>query len=447
MTSAYVQHEIAEALRLRQMGPKPLVIPLVVGATRLAGVPHPFDQLTKLRYYTCQPDGDVEETVARVCRDLAVTYRPLPADDPRFPVLSQFEAEISGNVPRRTARDIAVYDRLQRAIGEFREAFQAGRLRKASDVITYVIGTCEYEFPRDVFYYPYVVRAVCALLQDRLVELPPILDVLRDHPKRDEHYPALLGMLSFRQGAFNDASRHFRAAFDETERRGHAGASALAWLVQTHLHLNAPIMLSGVLESLDAAETHTEAERKNLERLVAFAEARLGSPERAEVRLRALIARGKPDADVLGCLALVMDRLGRTEEARGLLETHCSELGDHELYRQTLGSLCFRTGRFHQALEHFLTLVAREPPRRQYFADAIEVLWGMGRVGQARELASTVLDSRRFGPPTTPNDFFIDGLANFVLDRRERAEYDRERSGVSRDCAELLAARRRACGT
>jgi tetratricopeptide (TPR) repeat protein len=441
----YVETEVKEALAQHEHGPKPRVIPILAKGIQFSRLPEPFQQLKRFLHYEFLANGPVEDLVASLCRDLQVEYRPIPSEDPRFPVLLLLDAEIKDRVPRDNKRDVAVYDRLLRAVGRFREAFEAGHMDRACEIITYVTGMCEYEFESHVFYYPYVVRAVCALLLDRLVEVPPILDKLRDHPKRDEHYPALLGMLSFRRGAYHEASRHFHQALDEARGRGHEGVSALSWLLQTHVHLNSPVGVADVFERLDAAEVHTESERLKLRRLVAFAEARLGSPERARGRLKALIDEGQNDADVLLCYAVALDRAGQTVEARLLLERHFAESGKIPLYRQLLGSLCFRTGRPREALGHFTGLIESDPTCRQYYCDAMEVSWGLGDCQRARFFAEHVLTSTKFSPPATSEDFFIAGLANFILDRRERSQYDLERSGFKRNYEELLQARRSVC--
>jgi hypothetical protein len=125
----------------------------------------------------------------------------------------------------------------------------------------------------------------------------------------------------------------------------------------------------------------------------------------------------------------VLDRLGESVAARSLLERQLAEYGDDVLYRQLLGSLCFRTGDPQRALGHFRWLVAKHPETRQYHCDAMEVAWRMGDLPQARALAEALLASTNVGPPASRDDFFIDGLANHFLGRLERSTYDLERSG------------------
>jgi tetratricopeptide (TPR) repeat protein len=437
----FVRREVERAIALRAEASSPAIIPLLVADAAAPSMPDPFGALSRYRIRRFRPEGGVEPIVAELCRDLALDYRPMLPEDRRFPLLARFQSEIGNTAPLAGDRDNAVYVRLHTAIGSFREAFDAAQFTRASDVMAYVIGICEYEFAGDTFYYPYLVRAVCALLQGRLLEASAVLEKLSDHPRSDEHYLALQGMLSFQRGAYHEAQSWFERAAKAAADRGADDLSPLAWLLQTHLHTGAPIQLGGLIQRLDEAEGADTTERLNVRKLAAFAEARLGSQARAAERLRALVNDGHATADVLTSLAGVLDELGEARAARELLQSHLHGNADQPLYRQALGSLCYRTGRAEEALAHFRALVEREPAVRQFYYDAMLVAHSLGHDGEARDLASRILDRKTFPLPATPDDYFIDGLANFLLGRHERARYDRERSGSSKDYYALLSGR------
>jgi hypothetical protein len=61
--------------------------------------------------------------------------------------------------------------------------------------------------------------------------------------------------------------------------------------------------------------------------------------------------------------------------------------------------------------------------------EAAQVFWSLGDKREAREVTAPMLDGRSFPTPSTPDDFFYDGFANWFHGRHERADYDFERSG------------------
>lgn len=74
-------------------------------------------------------------------------------------------------------------------------------------------------------------------------------------------------------------------------------------------------------------------------------------------------------------------------------------------------------------------LIPRESDRRrQYLTDYARMLGKLDERERALSICRQVLSESLARPPRTCEDFYYDGLANHLLGRVERANYDFERS-------------------
>jgi len=86
--------------------------------------------------------------------------------------------------------------------------------------------------------------------------------------------------------------------------------------------------------------------------------------------------------------------------------------------------------------------VDRSERRRQFLTEFARMLDAVGRQAEARAVCEQHLRDSMAEPPRTREDFYYDGLANYLLGRHERARYDFERSeGFSPDYYDSLVLR------
>jgi len=142
-----------------------------------------------------------------------------------------------------------------------------------------------------------------------------------------------------------------------------------------------------------------------------------------------LLREHEPTAPIIINSAQVLCSLERPDEALALLEQFKDSFVEDPNYLHHLATLAFQNQLTTQALHHFRMLLERCPQNRQYLGDAAQAFWVAGDRGQACELALSVLDRSVMPLPSTENDFYIDGLANYIRGDLQRARCDFVRSG------------------
>ena len=147
------------------------------------------------------------------------------------------------------------------------------------------------------------------------------------------------------------------------------------------------------------------------------------------------------DADTTVNYARVLIELNRPRDALSQLRKVSHMYAGEPRYVSFLADLCLELGHEDDCLKYVALLRTRYPAERKYAARHAIALWRFGRSSEACDVATDILDSGTFELPQNKDEFYVDGLANWILGRLSRADYDFVRSGSSgrRPYWELLA--------
>jgi tetratricopeptide (TPR) repeat protein len=422
--SRYVALEVQTALARHREGAL-RIIPLVEKsmATNLPWG-EPFSALHELRYHVFDGAagnwGSVEEAVARVCQDLRVPYVAPRAETPRFPLVSRMEAELRERLPCDPERTNALFARLERTSRSCMVALAESDYPKALKAIDYFIAIAENEYSSLPFYYPYLARAVCLIALGRLPEAAEVLTSLRAHG--DESVLGALGHIRQSQGLYAEAASLYREAL---QRDPKDEAAATGVLVNE--------VCSGILQDFAKAyqvvEKGTylsEADRQAAQGAMALALAKSGkSDQAAEMFTRLMAVDGTNTSHVINLANTLVD-LGRPWQAREVLVKASADFPQDLQVARWTARFFLENGMPREALPYVRRASALAPDNAEYLYDQL-CAERRARDPQALETAQHLL---RIAPRSL-EDFFYVGYANWVLGRRERAEYDRERSGSS----------------
>jgi tetratricopeptide (TPR) repeat protein len=418
-TRAEVAHATSRNIR---------IIPVHMSGVGDRGVgdrlPDPYDRLGQQRWYELAPDEDldVEDKVSRICADVGARYEPPPSRDPRFPLIQRFRGEVESNIPRHEERFVSVRARLDQVLVEFQLAYEGRELERADFLVSYLLAICQYEFPHVAFYYPYLARAVCALDRDDVALALATLAVIAEHPLRDESYWGLLGRIRYHQGLYREAQECFRRAI----ARDPQDSGGLAWALNATLASGDTGEAGSLIDRLQTSRTYSDDERRKTDKLAALATAEVGQLEDAERRLRAHLAAWGPDADVLVRLARLLLQTSRPHVAQRDLECQRHLFCHHAAFLQALAEVSWRAGALASACECYEQLAEQFPKHRTLVLDAAQFHLLNGNVARGQQLAARLLLTVE--PAATAQEYYLDGLANWILERRERGNYDFERS-------------------
>jgi hypothetical protein len=106
---------------------------------------------------------------------------------------------------------------------------------------------------------------------------------------------------------------------------------------------------------------------------------------------------------------------------------HRERFKDRAAFLQVLSEAHWGTGALGPAGDCYDELARSFPSARGPVLDAAQFHLLNGRRVRAEELAQQAL--ARAARPVSPQDYYLDGLANWILKRPECANYDFERSG------------------
>jgi len=428
--SPYTCLEVSHALTRHTLG-KPQIIPLVTPECPSSSVwPNPYQHLTSLRFRTVdfQARTSLEEAVVTLCADMRVRYLPLPTMDPRLPFMDRFVAEVREKCARHEERDIAIYSRLMHVLNEFDQAFEEGDFRRALARIAYFVLMCEYEFPEERFYYPWIVKAICEVACGRLRIAAETLENLLDHPSLDENVFGLMGYIYQQEEMYPRALECYR----EAVRRAPSDPAAKMGEVINALLCEAPIDIDAAFRNIETQRIHNSDDRLKVDAVKMFALGRVGRIREAEELFNRLVRDGAANASLVVNFARALADHRSHRQARDLLLRFYTSFADEHLLH-LLASLCFQIGDEQGAVHYFEELVRCYPLVRQYRIDAAQVFWRAGDHARAKEIASSLLNPRVFPLPATPADFFYDGFANWLLGNYERADYDFARSSMPQE--------------
>lgn len=434
--SAFTCREMAHALDRFQYG-KLRIIPLV--ATEVIGKnwPSPYDALGAeglcIRYYELDFAArlSLENVLMRVCADMGVSFVPLIVEDPRLPFMDRFENELRDTQPSdaegpSAERMIVTYRRLWSILNDFILAFQDGDYFKALAKINFFIATAEYDYSQHRFYFPYIVKSVCEMSCGRLVNALETLRSLDDLESKDENYYGALGFIKQQQGFHREAASMYREAL----KRDPDDPAAMAGILLNELLGGIPTDVDAALKVIDSGVIAVHADRMKALELKAFALAMAGRPGEAYAVYRQMVKNGHVTGNMVVNFAFVMKDIGLVSEAVGMLEDYCRKNPGDAVPLHTLASLCSALGDARRSRLYFADLVGKNPTNRQYVIDAAQVYYASGDIAKSKELANSLLAVGRTNLPTSSNDFFYDGFAQWFLGEFSRARYDFERSSM-----------------
>lgn len=423
--SQYTRAEVAHALDCRESG-RLKIIPLVDREFEKKSVwEEPFNHLRSLCYYKVNFSSpkDMEAAIYRICLDMAVPHVPLPVEGSRLPFMQKFEDELACEVPANSERTNSIHCRLHHALINFTVSFESGDYRQAANAMEFFISTCEYEFPKKKFYYPYIVKAICLMSLGDWTEAQEILFALLRHEGVDENAFGALGYIKQHQGCYEEAASYYREAL---MRDSKDPAAASGVLINNVLSGNLQAIEKYLAIMENGASEQPVRDRIKIDKVKAHALAVVGRSREAEVIWQRLVAEGVAEPSDAINLSRVLVDLKRHEDGIRILERFLASYpGSLELLHR-LATLYWLTGRQEEAVVYFKSLIEKSPNNFQYRYDHLYSLWKMGQKEPACTAAQQFL---HLGFPNGTDDFFRIGFANWVLGHGERAFYDFERSG------------------
>ncbi len=425
MKSHYVAAEVACALELGSRA-ELVLVPLVSQECCpekdwLA----PYAGLAPYRFYRFDfalPTW-LEQTVARLCRDLGIAYCRPPMDDPHLPFLDRLNRELDRRCPRRSERTISIYCRLEELRDDLVAALQAGDFELAIARAEFFTSTCEYEFPDQKFYYPYVAKAVCLLLSGRQMQAIDVLRELLGHPDVDENTYAALGYVRECQGAYAEALAYYAEAAradprDPTARRG---------VILNSLLVGQTDGLQRCLAELESL-CRTAFDRHRTKELKAYALVCAGAIQEGLATYDELVREGSMEARIVINYSQALWEAGNPLQALALLRRFKTTFLQDAEFLHHLALRAFQCREEKEAGACFVELLRRQPPKRNWLIDAAQAYWCMGNHALARQVATRALTDETLPMPSTREDFYCDGFANYILGRHDRADYDFGRS-------------------
>jgi tetratricopeptide (TPR) repeat protein len=433
--SRYCREEVNYALHYNQKDHLQ-IIPIVSSSCPEAGTdwPEPYRQLARIIHYRVHfaSPGSLERALKRLCDDFHVPYMPPILGDARLPFMKRFHDELQSKIPHRKGREgreNSVYRRLMQVQQEFEVAVKARDYPKALERIQFIIISCEHEFPRTPFYYPYIVKGVCEICMGRMIEATETLKRITSHPLLDENAFGAMGYIKYQQGAYHDAMLYYR----EASRRDPADAAALYGEVMNAILCGEPIDVDLVFSKLEHSRIQVPDDRCKIKTLKALALAYSHRLQEAKQLFLTLINDARVEPETLINFAGVLIDLGEEKEALTMLKSFESRFSDSTAFLYYLTQLSSELGEISNSLHYLDILTMRHPKDRKYWITKAILLWRVDNHAEAQKVAAEVLNSRNFSLPETADDFYYDGFANWILQHPELADYDFSRSGKPPD--------------
>ena len=428
--SRWTALEVEYAAGRQASGAGLLIVPLVsrrVETDWKAAWPGPYARLRDIRYYSVDFDSaaSLEQAIVELCIELRLDYRPQLPQDPRLPFIDRFVDEVRNCCSRRDDREVGIYCRLMEVLNRFAGAFTSGDFRQARRAMQFFSMTCEYEFPQTRFYYPYVVQAVCEILCGEADAAERTFRGLLENPKVDESVFTGLGHVCFRRKEYRAALAHYRRSLECCPD----DPAAAAGIVLCSIMCGEQMDLDKALAVIDGDEVPFAEDLAKLQSVKAFAFANARRFEEAKALFTQALA-GAADAAMVVHFARLLREWDGLPAAIALLQTFRDTLPDPVLLHDLAACLA-QAGRTMEAERVYSALLERDPRNRRYRGELALVLW---RAGDRRGAASVVtpqLDPSVQPLPTSAEEFYWDGLANWICGQTEHAEYDFRRSGFS----------------
>lgn len=423
VASHYTRIEVRTAIeRFRQCG-LPRIIPLVDTAMlQKKNWGKDYEPLRKIRYFEIDSASREhwEEAVRRICADLKLSYRGLLPDNTLLPFMARFECELKDARARDPERADGTFDRLERIRNDFVIAIDEADYERAYRLVDFFLATCEYAFD-NTFYYASLAKAICLIGLGRITEALDITSALASHSCRDETRLGILGYIKQQQGSYAEAARYYEDALKLDPK----DPAAAAGLILNQTYASNFRNIDAALAILEKGPFATEKDRHNAQSIRAYALAARGHSREAAHLFSDLARNQVDDPHIYLNFARTLADLGQPRHAIDILRQGihaCAETLDlHQCLMDFLWSLPDDAGALqaaeaasrhypdHPAIHHRLMLA-------YHFA---------GQPDKAKEQAKAYLAKHM---PCTPDIFYYAGLANWILNKQERAQYDFERS-------------------
>jgi len=338
--------------------------------------------------------------------------------------MDRFEREVRGRLPRRTDREIGIYVRLMEVLNRFADQFDHGQLSSARWTMSYFCSMCEFEFPDQKFYYPYIVRAVCEILNQDLDSAEQTFQMLLDHERRDESAYSGLAHIYYTR-------REYHAALDSYRRAlaicpGDPGATV--GMLMNAILCGESIDLDATFRLLDSTDLVHLDDRQSILSIKAIALANAGQSRPALKLVHELIHNQMADEATIIQLARELFQHGAAEDAVQLLHSVESQR-ESPLILHALATYSMKLNKLAESARVYARLIQRDPGNRQYRFEFGQILLRQGKSAECRTVLRPLLDLAKRSPPKSETEFFLDGFANWICGYPERAEYDFERSG------------------
>jgi tetratricopeptide (TPR) repeat protein len=427
--SRWVPRELELMLELVAADETLVLAPILSSAMRpsaSAGWPDPFPRVVERSCFIVDFASieSVEDALFRVCEACGVSYDPLLPEDERLPFMRNFVSEVRDRVPRRAAYGVGIYQRLMGLIAAFTDAHARSDAKRMHEVATYFVQMCGYEFPGVQFYYPEVLVGYCRLRLGMDDEAEPLFLRLLEFESAEESTFLALGIIAFRRGDFASAESWFEKAVALDP--GDPGSRS--WLAMARSMAGKPIDLDADLIVEDDSPARFKIA---LCRAVALANS--NRVRESIAALRGIVRDARCDADTdtsntaLLYLARYLTQLTRFGEAIEVLHEGARSERSERLLSE-LAAVYSDCGKLEQAARQYDDLISLFPSTRIHRVSAAQVARALGREDRVRRLCVQALDPTICGDPASREDFYLSGFANWLLGRKERAEYDFERS-------------------
>ncbi len=429
--SKYVLLELTHALNNRNRNRPISIWPLVSEELIEKPVerwPDGFQPVADVKSQLIQFEStsSLEKAMVAFCKRFEIEYHPPTPDLFRFPFMSRFVREVQRRCPRQREYEIDVYRKLMILLSQFSESVERKDYRLASREIRHFISTCEYEFAEQDFYFPYVAKGVCELLQNQLAEARETFESLRNHPQVDENVFGALGAICQQQGEHDAAVKEYRQALqrDPTDFAAKLGVAVNSAMNGQRL----PFRSDLILDEISRHEEELRQAGVNPSGVTAFFLDHSGQTDAAIATLEELVREDAVNTTYVIQLAQLLEKSGRRKKAIELLHRFQNRDAGPQIIHH-LATYYGYEGDEENAIRYFDKLVKDYPNNRQFHMEAAQVLWQVGKKKKAKTLAAEVISGPRFGLPASAEDFYYDGFANWICGNVNRAEYDFERSG------------------
>jgi tetratricopeptide (TPR) repeat protein len=405
------------------------VFPIVLSGSRPKKWLKPYDTLESLNAVEVDSHNTRSflQSMARLCRNLKVSYKPLLKEHPLLPYWPGFISEVEDL--RQTDEDSW---KLMPAISEFNECFEKGNWKEALELISYFLSADRYERPARRFFYSLIIKAVCELETGKLTQAEESIRAAGEEKSDDAIIFGAFGYLYMRRRDFTSAREFLAKALTC------CGSSDNLY---GRFHYLYPLIEIGEMPDrgdrklifdadISSWPQDTVPKLCNAQEILRFRckEYRKGLDVFEEMRRKEIY-----DTTSIVYAHLCMRELGEDAEAQALLTSAIREsktslkLNASDLQYQLAEFDLFINEPRKAAAIYEKHLLGPEVKTRRLIVRYARILLNMGDENRMRIECGKMINGM-FPNPQTCEDFYYDGFAYFLLGNAERAHHDYERS-------------------